>query len=72
MVIGRVDDKIRRIAQTFSIQLFEAGSVEELFERVKKSIEDVLKQLHMRGLAKEVEILEKLLKKLNAEEASAD
>jgi hypothetical protein len=38
---------------------------------VKKSIEDVLKQLHMRGLAKEVEILEKLLKKLDAEEASA-
>jgi hypothetical protein len=72
MVIGRVDDKIRRLAQTFSIQLFEAGSVEELFERVKKPIEDVLKQLHMRGLAKEVEILEKLLKKLEAEEASAD
>jgi hypothetical protein len=39
---------------------------------VKKPIEDVLKQLHMRGLAKEVEILEKLLKKLDAEEASAD
>ncbi len=72
MVIGRVDDKLRRIANTFSIQLFEAGSVEELFEKVKKPIEEILKQIHMREHSKEVEILERLLKKLDAEEASAD
>lgn len=72
MVIGRVDDKIRRMVQTFSINLFEADSFAELLEKVKKPVEDILKQLHMKEFAKEIEVLERLLKRLDAEESATE
>jgi len=63
-VVGDVDEKTLKIAQTFNIMVYRASSLTELVEKVREPIMIALMQLKKREATKEISELEELIKRL--------
>ncbi|MEM4411101.1 MAG: hypothetical protein QXT61_05295, partial [Candidatus Caldarchaeum sp.] len=63
-VLGKVDEKIVKLAKTFNISVFEGESAEELLAKVRQPLGAVLNGLVKKQIADEVTHLEKVLQNL--------
>jgi len=63
-LLGDVDEKTLKIAQTFNIMVFKASSLAELIEKVREPIMIALTLLKKRETTKEISELEELIKRL--------
>ncbi|MEM4495447.1 MAG: hypothetical protein QXE96_06605 [Candidatus Caldarchaeum sp.] len=65
LCLSNTDEKARKLAQTFNIQMLEFSSPDELVEKSKPYIAKILEKLSKKELADEANYLEELLKKLD-------
>lgn len=61
-VVGTAYERAKKLATTFNIQLIEFSSMDEMVDKAKGLVEDSLKRLRQKELAKEASLLEKLLR----------
>ncbi|BAJ49966.1 hypothetical protein CSUB_C0103 [Candidatus Caldarchaeum subterraneum] len=64
LCLGHVDEKAKKLADTFNIQMLTFTSPDELVEKSKTEIEKILDKLSKKDLYEEASYLENLLNKL--------
>ncbi|MEM0440154.1 MAG: hypothetical protein QW463_00945 [Candidatus Caldarchaeum sp.] len=64
LVVGQASEKARKLASTFNIRLAEFVTVDELIEKSKTIIEELLERLREKELMSEAAFLEDLLREL--------
>ncbi|MEM2036138.1 MAG: hypothetical protein QXG21_01130, partial [Candidatus Caldarchaeum sp.] len=64
LVVGQASEKARKLASTFNIRLAEFVTVDELIEKSKTIIEELLERLREKELMSEAGFLEDLLREL--------
>lgn len=64
LVVGKIDEKIKRLVSMLNIKVAEYSSTEELVEKSKSLFEDVLKQLKRKNLERQIEFLQKIIEDL--------